>query len=297
MSKTAKGIIPYGFQRAISISVGKCARLRCREVQSAMKPSLKKSEDLSLPDDLQALIAKAKVKKKRGLRNQIILAVVSVSLLTMHDFARDAHRFQLAIFLSIAVLCTQLVILLHAYLQDKRGIYGISEEEIERLSTLNDKSVIGALLDVSQNVVTKKFSPQRKETLRRLLSLLTSEDADLLTRKQKIYLVRLIRSDGEEITFAALRALKQVGDESTVSALKRWKFNQLGMRINPDVEAGIEACLRAIANRHTVEVVNSQLLRPTSPPAQTGTLLRPATSTLDTETDTLLRAEIGRKDE
>ncbi|MBC7526020.1 MAG: hypothetical protein H7308_00545 [Chthonomonadaceae bacterium] len=104
-----------------------------------------------------------------------------------------------------------------------------------------------------------------------------------------------IRPNGKGITFVALKALHQFGDLSTLGALKRWKFNQLALPLNPAVRIGLDDCIAAIEARIAANQSDSQLLRPAAPTDKADTYLRPVTHKPDENAETLLRAEVGEK--
>jgi len=194
-----------------------------------------------------------------------------------------------------AGLPLEVSLLIYLNSRERKGIYGFDEREIEHIALTDDKRIIGTVLNLSGHTPSWNYSPQRVALMQELLSRLTPEDAHLLSRKQKIILVNSIRPNGKGITFVALKALHQFGDLSTLGALKRWKFNQLALPLNPAVRIGLDDCIAAIEARIAANQSDSQLLRPAAPTDKADTYLRPVTYKPDENAETLLRAEVGEK--
>lgn len=169
--------------------------------------------------------------------------------------------------------------------------------EVEHYLASNDIRALGALLDFYGDSPFWKLSAQHKEILKNLLSGLKPEEGQLLSRKQKKYLVHLLYCDEKNLALAIFRALEQVGNEDQLALLKRRNSYQSVFGAEQEVRDAYRSCVAAIEARAALGRSGSQLLRPSSSLERADTYLRPVTQKVDEDADTLLRAEMGTKEE
>ena len=262
-----------------------------------MSEEITTTEIDELPEDVKTLFANIKKKRKARYRDVLLVLTLSIGflLLLIQLFLEAPPSATSSLMTVLLPAILEVYLLLCLVSREGKGIYGFDEREMERIALTDDKRVIGAVLDLSGHTPSRSYSPQRIALMQNLLSRLTPEDAHLLSRKQKIILVNSIRPNGKGITFVALKALHQFGDLSTLGALKRWKFNQLALPLNPKVRIGLDDCIAAIEARLATNQSDSQLLRPAAPTDKADTYLRPVTHKPDENAETLLRAEVGEK--
>ena len=264
-----------------------------------MSEEITTAEIDELPEDVKALFAR--IKKKRRARHRDIVIVLALSmaslLITIGVFPGVTPAGFSGLMMILPSLVLEVSLLMCLMSREKRGIYGFNEREVEQIALIEGKRVIGAVLSLSGHAPSRNCSPQRIALMQNLLSRLTPEDAYLLTRQQKICLVNSVRPNGTGITFVALKTLHQFGDFSTLGALKKWKYNHFSLHVNPAVQEGLNNCIAAIEARIALNRSDSQLLRPASPLAQAETYLRPVTYKPNENAETLLRAEVGEKRE
>ena len=254
-------------------------------------------ETNDLPEDIKALIAKKAQNQKTGSRAYYwIVGAFFVAfvffLLLLPALAEQWHYWFLLPILSAlsAGVCGYFV-----YRREK-AIQKFTQTEIERLFTIEDKRVLGTLLDFILERDAWFLTAQRREHLQRTLSSLIPEDALLLTKEQKRGLLSLVRPDGEELTFVALKALEKIGDNDTLTALQSWKTGQNSGNVKAEVREAYRLCVEAIRKRLAAEKKGEQLLRPSSP-SQQNQLLRATPNKPDENAETLLRVGTGEPNE
>ena len=202
-------------------------------------------------------------------------------------------------FLPFMALIIEFCMVAHGFstvMRGRKGAYGLNEQDLTQLSAINDKRVLKVLLEVSFSLPNKPIALRRKELLKHWLPSLTSEDAYLLSKRQKQHLASGIHIFKDDVTREILRALKHIGDADQLSSLRGWKLKQAGMRLEPETIAAYTSCIAAIKAREDIGRSDSQLLRPSFPDERADTYLRPVEQKLDEDADTLLRAEIGDKE-
>jgi hypothetical protein len=164
-----------------------------------------------------------------------------------------------------------------------------------RLAKLNTPQVVGPLLDVLATSSNLFRWSEIKRALIRLLPRLQATDVKWLTPDQRDYLLTLLRHDegwpfygrlwGADLKVAILKALEQVGDARAIPYVKHMSRSSK----SEAVRIAAWDCLPALhANARRMPVEQS-LLRASSPPASTETLLRPAASGIEVEPEQLLR--------
>ncbi|MBC7526130.1 MAG: hypothetical protein H7308_01125 [Chthonomonadaceae bacterium] len=99
-------------------------------------------------------------------------------------------------------------------------------------------------------------------------------------------------NSNEEFMFTVFSALEQIGDSSTIHALKDWRATNRRKYAKPEVKKAYTFCLAAIEARAALSRSDSQLLRPSSPTDGADTYLRPVTQKIDENAETLLRADL-----
>jgi hypothetical protein len=159
------------------------------------------------------------------------------------------------------------------------------------LSNMDDTRTVGSLIDaLAAHILGSDLNGTIRDSLKRLLPRLRASDAERLLRRhidalnKEIDFRRVWRGNvggGVSYTLALLKALEQVGDETSVASVER----VLQTTKNPKIREAAEACLpflqaRAVMGRHT-------LLRAAS--EEGGELLRAAQGSDEPETHVLLR--------
>ena len=182
------------------------------------------------------------------------------------------------------------------------------------LSQINDKKQIGPLIRTLrvQNTPVRNLA---KQSLIELLPTLRVSDASLLGPTERKILLRhlaILPNDPgyrdvkelfsrsafrRELDFrlAILKVLEQVGGEQELETVKRLARSapspQNPIKIPEEMRAAAQDCLPYLQARANDQRAGSQLLRASGFPAASGAdLLRPATSSLETHPEQLLRA-------
>ena len=264
-----------------------------------MSEHLTITEPDELLEEIKILSAKVIAKSQRKAQHERFSSFVSygTSIIAFTTVGQSPNKFLGGCLCGFILMADPFLRALYKVSREKRGDHGLSENEIETLFSIKDKRVIGTLLDFDKTSDAGKYSLQRKDALRELLPLLTSEETWLLNREQQKALVRLVQVNGEGLTFVVLEALSKIGDGTTRQALKRWKISPHIMPIDPDARNAVNDCIAAIEARLAASQSDSQLLRPAFSTGGADTYLRPVTHKPDENAETLLHAEIGEKRE
>ncbi|MBC7529141.1 MAG: hypothetical protein H7308_16520 [Chthonomonadaceae bacterium] len=255
-----------------------------------------------LPEDLKALIARKAINDKLEERysqhttnyySSLFLLFVFTPITWLISYKSGHYEFLL---LPLSVFALSIFAYKSCIKRYARGFRAFTPQEIERLFSANDKRVIGTILEFVKAHDAWFLTSPRREHLQNLLSLLTPEDTHLLMEKHRKVLVNLVRSDGEELTFVALKALEQVGDSTTLEALKWWRTTH-SSNVKSEVREAYAHCVEVIQRRCATEKTGEQLLRPSFPTVQEKTLLLPVEEKPDEEAETLLRPEFRAKED
>jgi len=246
----------------------------------------------ALPPEFQSIVTNVAKRRKHRKRDLCIITSINFTWILIALVALIGYENYL-VFIIAKLLFYTSEIYLTAFLfsRIKRGIYGLDDRDFKTLALVEDKRVLKVLLDTPQFLVKKKDS-RGEDLLRKWLPLLTTDDIYLLDKKQKRRLIASLYHNKPGLRTAILGALAQIGERDQLNALKRWKTNQIGLKMKPEVQGAYETCIATIEARLTESLLDTQLLRPSSPFAQPDTLLRPVTHKQDEDADTLLRAEI-----
>ena len=246
----------------------------------------------ALPSELQTIVANVAKRRQKNKRDIRIFFGTCIALMLVGVIAVLCYENYLVFIISMILVFTfEMGSPFYFVPRRKRGDYGLDEDDFETLALVEDKRVLRILLDAPQIIVHRKNSPG-EDLLRKWLPLLTTDDIYLLDKKQKRRLIASLYHNKPGLRTAILGALAQIGERDQLNALKRWKTNQIGLKMKPEVQGAYETCIATIEARLTESLLDTQLLRPSSPFAQTDTLLRPVSHKQDEDADTLLRAEV-----
>jgi len=203
-----------------------------------------------------------------------------------------SHIPALLALMTIITYASALIFLIYALSRTWKGMYGLNECDFAQLSSINDRRVLRVLLDIPLFPSNKTISLQREELLKHWLPLLTSEEAHLLSKRQKQRLAEGIHMFEENVTREIFRVMEHIGDADQLPFLKKWRHHQYDMREKPGLERAYTSCLAAIEARAASTRSESQLLRPSSPTDGADTYLRPVTQKIDENAETLLRSDL-----
>ena len=247
----------------------------------------------ALPEDLALILARAKARSKKRNRNfAIFLSVFSFLALPCLIGATLSHIPALLALMTIITYASALIFLIYALSRTWKGMYGLNECDFAQLSSINDRRVLRVLLDIPLFPSNKTISLQREELLKHWLPLLTSEEAHLLSKRQKQRLAEGIHMFEEDVTREIFSTLEQIGDTDHLFSLKLWNRKQAGKRVKPETLAAYKSCFAAIEARAASTRSDAQLLRPSSPTDGADTYLRPVTQEIDENAETLLRSDL-----
>ena len=253
--------------------------------------------ETELPDDLAVILTRAKARSKKRYRSMGIIAGITLSIIPIALITANLPHG--IVFLALIASVYEFCMVAHGFstvMRGRKGAYGLNEQDLTQLSAINDKRVLKVLLEVSFSLPNKPIALRRKELLKHWLPSLTSEDAYLLSKRQKQHLASGIHIFKDDVTREILRALKHIGDADQLSSLRGWKLKQAGMRLEPETIAAYTSCIAAIKARENLSRSDSQLLRPSSPDERADTYLRPVEQKPDEDADTLLRAKTGEEE-
>ena len=267
-------------------------------VQSAMKKLIEEPNESDLPEEIKAILAKNKAGRKKFRRNLLIfmIFVMLVYFLGMFSLFLSGHFLHSILFL-LALVAGEIFGIRLLKANWKKAGYEIDESEIECLNSIEDKRVLGVLLDFNFSYLSKERGEKVKSLLAKRLRSLTLEDGNLLTQKQKRRLVSLVYTSKDDLIIAIFGYLEQIGDTNQLSSLKLWRQNRLSIRVKPEVLAAYKSCVAAIEARAAATRTDAQLLRPSSSLDSAETLLRPHTHKADEDAETLLRAGHGKDED
>ena len=156
------------------------------------------------------------------------------------------------------------------------------------LTKYNDVRCVPAFADVL-GCKDKRLEMIAEEKLIQILPLMKASDASLLNENQRKNLNQAIEKRGSTVACAILKAYEQVGDGSAIPHVERVKkeTNEILRR------QAAERCLPFLVQRAETEKLRQTLLRAADGNTQTtepSMLLRPASSTIETQFETLLRS-------
>lgn len=157
------------------------------------------------------------------------------------------------------------------------------------LVNYDDIRVIGPLLSALEWPDALAYERPFRRTLTKLLPQLTASDALLLTDAHRARLHRELVQPDAEYCCAILKALEQIGDESSLEFV-RPLAEGLPLTTDPNsVRAVAKECFQVLAERAEKKQSRERLLRPAEgDPA--GTLLHPISTQGSGDSDQLLRA-------
>ncbi|MBC7527617.1 MAG: hypothetical protein H7308_08705 [Chthonomonadaceae bacterium] len=254
-------------------------------------------EEEALPEDLAIILTRAQARNEKSLQHLNKLSnVISWLGFSSLIFAGNFHSIPSFVIIAIIFILGAHFIFSSWMCRKKNG-NGLDERDLEQLATINDKRVLKVLLSITFVRSNKTLSLQCEKLLKYWLPLLTSEDTDFLNKQQKNILASGLRTFRDDLTWEVLRVLELIGDGNQSSFLKKWRHNQHDMREKPELERAYTSCVSAIEARAALSLPSTQLLRPSSPTDGADTYLRPVTHKPDEDADTLLRAELGEKEE
>ena len=261
-----------------------------------MPHDLTKTETDALPDDIKAILARAKAKKMRFQRDASLIWIpclfvfgFSAWLMRIEDQLLSFPVFLFASFIAL------LPYALYLYSKWAKGAYRLHADEMERLSKRSEVRFIGTILDSTDNVLLKDFNSHEAILLKKLLPLLTPSESHTLSPNQKEKLSYCLYSRDKDLKLKAITALKNVGDRNTLQFLKRSSWSNFLSGRDREISQALEDCIVHLEQHLSSKEIESQLLRPAPSSAQSDLLLRPATQKPDEDTNTLLLAEIGEK--
>jgi hypothetical protein len=152
----------------------------------------------------------------------------------------------------------------------------------------NDKRIIGPLILAHNWPDLDDYRGGFRRALILLLPQLQATDTILLNEKHRAELHKELTFQDEELVIAILKALGQVGDESSLRHVERLakgpSFSQTQWRIQEAAQQCLSALLQSVENRSP----GSTLLRP-SEGNPTDVLLRPITPQKEADPELLLR--------
>ena len=263
-----------------------------------MSSDLAKTEGNDLTEEATALVVKITARAKRRSRDAGIFALLILCSGLIATLAFTAGSLPIAGFWIVSALFAFVIPSTTIFLsRERKGAYGINENDLTLLSNVNDKRVVGVLLDIPHAFSTREFALTRRRLLLQWLPLFTVEDAGLLSREQKARLYHSLSFEDNTLKMVGLTALKQIGDENTLHSLLYWQATNKHAQSNPALWHLVEDCIVTIEQRTSTAFINSQLLRPSSALERADTYLRPVEHKVDDSADTLLRAGVGEKRE
>ena len=164
----------------------------------------------------------------------------------------------------------------------------------QMLSTQDDVRIVGALADMLAWPDPRDW-PKAMEGLMRVLPWLKASDSHLLSQSQRSILYRLLvigqaRKHGRYMV-TLLRALEQIGDDSSIAPVRRLAQSTARTASETEVKRAAEECLRALQERVGRGDVPHTLLRAASNAAPETALLKPAGAAGNAEVDLLLRPQ------
>jgi len=164
-----------------------------------------------------------------------------------------------------------------------------------RIVALELPQAVGPLVEVVATL-GDFGSREIKAALVRLLPLLKSSDANLLTSRDRKHLNTFLGLDeyerddggfyGATLKIAVLRALQQIGDETALCAVERLAESAR----NRQVRSAAQECLPFLQQRSEQMRVEQTLLRASGPGGSPDALLRPARDGEEAAPQQLLRA-------
>ncbi len=170
------------------------------------------------------------------------------------------------------------------------GMVAVSQKQkdaTKALTKYNDVRCIPAFAEVL-GCKDKRLEIIAEEKLIQLLPLMKASDAHLLNENQRKNLNQAIEKRGSTVACAIMKAYEQVGDSSAIPFVQRVK-NETRETLR---KQAAERCLPFLVQRAETEKLRQTLLRAADGNTQTtapNMLLRPAASTAETQSETLLR--------
>jgi hypothetical protein len=171
----------------------------------------------------------------------------------------------------------------------------LQRRTVRRIIALDIPQAVGPLIDVlaTQGCVA---GGKIKVALIRLLPRLRSSDASFLTSRHRKSLNQFFRLDeswrdsngvhGAALKIAVLRALEQIGDETSLPAVERLAKSAR----DPQVRAAAQDCLPFLQHRIEKARIEQTLLRASGTGYSPEVLLRPANNEAEAAPEQLLRA-------
>jgi hypothetical protein len=156
------------------------------------------------------------------------------------------------------------------------------------MADFDDLRIVGPLVESWRDIEAR---PAITDALLRLLPRMKASDSHLLNLEQRKALYKILKSDEETLLLAILKALEQIGDSAALPFVEKLANPPLGGKVSVKVKQAAWVCLPFLIERAKQEHNSATLLRASGTmETHTGELLRPATTTSETDPRDLLRA-------
>lgn len=166
------------------------------------------------------------------------------------------------------------------------------------LSDFDDVRIVGSLLEACEDI---DAATAIHEALTRILPQMKASDAHMLNTHQKKKLYEMIglpklfgkygRNEDETLQLVILRALQQIGDGAAMPYVEKLANPPAGAKVSKEVQEAARECLPFLTQRAEQERLSMTLLRAAGTmETQSGELLRPAATNVESDPRALLRA-------
>lgn len=244
-------------------------------------------------DEMLAAFKRMNRRRLGDIRGKLLMliAAVLIPLLWLFYFSNYGTALVQGRLLSIVVGFPSGLVLLALMFAGSREQYELAT----RIADLDDVRAIGALLR-ARAWPDKRLMQASDKALIRLLPRIKASDAPKFSRTDVLYLHDVFRTypltridrRNPELTFAALGALIQIGDESAIPSVKRVMAMRCRCEVDERIRVAAEECLAALEARRNAQ--GETLLRPADGRiVREQLLLRPATGSTLTDSESLLR--------